>query len=334
MMKAHMLYGQDDIKNHPLKFEDTNVPVPTAGQVLIKVKACGICRTDLHVIEGDLPLKMTPTIPGHQVVGEVVQCGKDVQGFNKGERLGVAWLEATCGICKFCTSGRENLCDKAVFSGWTAQGGYAEYMTAASQFLYKLPDGFSDIQAAPLLCGGIIGYRSLRMMNIPDWSGRRIGIYGFGAAGHIAIQLLRAWGADVYVCTREKEHRTLAENLGATWVGGIVEQPPTLLDASVVFAPAGDIIPPALEALDKDGRLILAGIHMSPVPSFSYDILYGERLIKSVTNNTRQDGIRFLEHAAKIGIKAHVTTFPLSEANEALCALKYDYFKGAGVLVM
>jgi alcohol dehydrogenase, propanol-preferring len=333
-MRAQVLFQPDDIKNHPLQLREQDIPKPGASQLLIKVHVCGICRTDLHVVEGDLELKKLPIIPGHQVVGEIKECGAEVTDFKPGDRVGVAWLQATCGKCRFCLTGRENLCESAVFTGWTAQGGFADYIVAPSQFVYHLPDTYPDIQAAPLLCAGIIGYRSLRLMNIADWPGCRIGIYGFGAAGHIAIQLLKAWGADVYVSTRDKSHQNLANELGAMWTGGTLDQPPVPLDAAVVFAPLGDIVPAGLRALDRDGRLILAGIHMSPIPSFSYDILYGERMVKSVTNNTRQDGIEFLEHASNIGIKTLVQTFPLEEANEALYALKYDHIQGAGVLIM
>lgn len=333
-MRAQVLIQPDDIKNHPLQLQEREIPAPGPGQVLIKNHVCGICRTDLHVVEGDLDLKTLPIIPGHQVVGEIKECGTGVKEFKPGDRVGVAWLQETCGNCRFCLTGRENLCESAIFTGWTAQGGFADYMIAPTQFIYPIPEGFSDLQAAPLLCAGIIGYRSLRLMNISDWSDRRIGIYGFGAAGHIAIQLLKAWGAEVYVCTRDTSHQKLAQELGAVWTGGTIDQPPVLLDGSVVFAPAGEIVPAGLKALDRDGRLVLAGIHMSPIPSFLYDILYGERLIRSVTNNTKHDGLDFLEQAVKLGIKTHVQTFPLEEANEALCALKYDHIQGAGVLVM
>lgn len=333
-MRAQVLIRPDSIKNHPLQLLIRDIPEPGPGQVLIKNHVCGICRTDLHVVEGDLDLKTLPIIPGHQVVGEIIKCGSGVVNMNPGDRVGVAWLQATCGKCGFCLTGRENLCESAIFTGWTAQGGFADYMVAPTQFIYPIPAEFSDLQAAPLLCAGIIGYRSLRLMNISDWSGRRIGIYGFGAAGHIAIQLLKGWGADVYVCTRDVSHQKLAQELGAIWTGGTTDQPPVLLDAAVVFAPAGEIVPAGLKALDRDGRLVLAGIHMSPIPSFSYDILYGERMIKSVTNNTKQDGLEFLEQARKIGVKTHVQAFPLEEANEALCALKYDHIQGAGVLII
>lgn len=333
-MKAQMLFQPDNIENHPLKLQEKDIPTPSPSQVLIKVRACGICRTDLHVVEGDLELRHLPIIPGHQVVGEIKKCGDEVKNFKPGDRVGIAWLQATCGQCQFCLTHRENLCISAIFTGWTAPGGFADYILAPEQFIYSLPDSFSDTQAAPLLCAGIIGYRSLRLMEMKDWSGSRIGIYGFGAAAHIVIQLLKAWGADVYISTRDKSHQKLAQELGASWTGGTLDQPPVPLDRAVVFAPVGEIIPAGLKALERDGRLILAGIHMSPIPSFSYDLLYGERVIKSVTNNTKQDGVEFLEHVAKIGIKTHVQTFSLEEANEALCALKHDHIQGAGVLVV
>ncbi|MBY0500740.1 MAG: zinc-dependent alcohol dehydrogenase family protein [Alphaproteobacteria bacterium] len=333
-MRAQVLFQTDDIKNHPLLLQEMEIPKRHPGHLLIESHVCGICRTDLHVVEGDLILKKLPIIPGHQVIGKIKECDEGITGFKPGERVGVAWLQATCGKCRFCLTFRENLCEQATFTGWTAQGGFADYMIVPPQFVYPIPETYPDIQAAPLLCAGIIGYRSLKLMNILDWTGRRIGIYGFGAAGHIAIQLLKAWGADVYVCTRDESHRMLAQKLGAVWTGGALDQPPHLLDGSVVFAPVGEIIPAALKGLDRGACLILAGIHMSPIPRFSYDILYGERLIRSVTNNTKQDGIEFLEHAAQIGIKTHVQTFRLEDANEALYALKYDHIQGAGVLVI
>lgn len=333
-MKAQLLYKPDDVKNNPLKFEEVQRPKIEQEEVLIRVSVCGICRTDLHVVEGELPQKRSPIIPGHQVVGHIVELGASVLDFSLEDRVGVAWLQATCGLCRFCTNGQENLCEEAVFTGWTAQGGYAEFVAVPAQFLYRIPEGYPDIQAAPLLCAGIIGYRALKLMDLPTWKGRRIGIYGFGAAGHIAIQPLLAMGAEVYVCTRDKVHQDLAQELGATWVGGTIEQPPVLLDASVVFAPAGEIVPAGLKAIDRGGKLVLSGIHMSPIPSFSYDILYGERVVRSVMNNTRQDGVEFMNLAAKFNIKTHVVTYPLAEANKALQDLKYDAFKGAGVLVV
>lgn len=333
-MKAQVLYQADTIDKHPLKYQDWHIPIPSDNEILIKVDVCGICRTDLHVAEGDLNLKKLPIIPGHQAVGRVKECGAHVTFLKPGDRVGVAWLHWTCGDCRFCKTGRENLCEIATFTGWTVQGGFAEYMTAPEHFVYLIPPDYPSLKAAPLLCAGIIGYRSLKLMGISSWQGSRIGIYGFGAAGHIAIQLLKSWGAEVYVCTRDQGHRNHARELGADWTGGTLDHPPVLLDGAIVFAPLGDIIPVALDNLDKDGCLVLAGIHMSPIPSFSYDLLYGERRIRSVTNNTRQDGIEFLEHASKIGISTNVFSFPLKEANEALYALKYDRINGSGVLIV
>ena len=332
-MKACVLRVTAPVTERPLRYEDVATPKPPAGHLLIEVSACGVCRTDLHVVEGELPARKTPVIPGHQVVGTVAEAGRGVTGFATGRRVGVAWLHSTCGACRYCAAGRENLCEQAEFTGWTTDGGYAEYVVAPAGFVYELPDGFADDQVAPLLCAGIIGYRCLRRCGIDDWSGARLGLYGFGAAGHIAIQIARARGAEVYVCTRDRQrHQKLAEELGATWVGGTVETPPTRLDAAIVFAPAGEIVPRALAALDRGGRLVLGGIHMSPIPSLEYRDLYWERVICTVANNTRTDGREFLEEAARVGVRTHVQTFPLEDANEALIALKHDAVKGAAVL--
>lgn len=338
-MNACVLHQPASIDTHPLRLEPIDDPVPDANEALIRIRACGVCRTDLHVIEGELDQsrQKSPVIPGHQVVGEIVNLDHvSVQThLNTGTRVGVAWLGKTCGTCRFCATRRENLCDSCEFNGWTRNGGYAEYIAAPIDFVYPIPDGFDDLQAAPLLCAGIIGYRCLRMTNIVDWSGAKIGIYGFGAAGHVAIQIAIARGAEVYVCTRDRErHQKLAEELGATWVGGTVDQPPVKLDASIIFAPAGEIVPHALKALDKGGRLICGGIHMSDIPAIPYRDLYGERSITSVTNNTRDDGRAFLEEAARIGVQTHIETFPLEKANEALCALKHDAIRGAAVLTV
>jgi propanol-preferring alcohol dehydrogenase len=291
------------------------------------------------VVEGELPVRLAPLVPGHQIVGEVAGFGSSVQGFRIGQRVGIAWLRHTCGECRFCRSGRENLCERAAFTGWTDNGGFAEYAVVPAAFAYSLPDGFSDMQAAPLLCAGIIGYRALRLTGLgngtKEWSGLRLGIYGFGAAGHVAIQLARSRGADVYVMTRDRErHQALASELGAAWVGGTADQPPVKLDASIIFAPAGELVPVGLAALDKGGMLVLGGIHMSTIPAFDYPLIYGERSILSVANNTRADGREFLEEAASIPIRTHVENFPLAEANEALIALKQDAIKGAGVLAV
>ena len=301
--------------------------------MLVRVNACGICRTDLHVVEGDLAVRRSPIIPGHQIVGRVAALGAHVLDFDIEQRIGVAWLHHTCGECRFCRAGRENLCERADFTGWTVNGGYAEYAVAAARFSYPLPDDFDDLQAAPLLCAGIIGYRSLRLTGIDSWPRSRLGIYGFGAAGHVVIQLARARGAEVYVCTRDRErHQTLASELGATWVGGAMDEPPVKLDASIIFAPAGELVPVALKALEKGGVLVLGGIHMSAIPSFNYDLLYQERMMRSVTNNTRQDGEDFLRVAAEIPIQTRVRIFPLRDANRALNALKNDAIPGAAVL--
>ena len=315
---------------------DVAVPEPQADELLLRVDACGICRTDLHVVEGELPVRRSPLIPGHQIVGRVTALGSGVEGFTVGDRVGVAWLNRSCGVCKYCRAGRENLCEQAAFTGWTVDGGYAEYVVAPSFFTYRIPDGFDDTQAAPLLCAGIIGYRCLRLTGLKEneWEGARLGLYGFGAAGHICIQLARSRGAEVYVCTRDRErHQALAHELGATWVGDAAAEPTVKLDAAIIFAPAGELVPIALKALDKGGTLVLGGIHMSPIPSFDYLLIYGERMIRSVANNIRADGREFLLEAARIPVRTHVQTFPFDQANEALIALKNDAIRGAAVLV-
>lgn len=336
-MKACVLNLPAPIDTRPLRFTEVAVPTPGEEEVLIHVRVCGICRTDLHVVEGELPVRKPRVIPGHQVVGEIAAVGSGVTELQAGQRVGVAWLHRTCGQCRYCRAGRENLCEQAEFTGWTTNGGYAEYVVAPGRFVYSLPAGFDDLQAAPLLCAGIIGYRSLRLTGIEKgkWTGTRLGIYGFGAAGHVVIQLARARGADVYVCTRDRErHQALASELGATWVGGATDEPPVKLNASIIFAPSGELAPVALQALDKGGVLVLGGIHMSPIPSFEYSLIYGERVMRSVANNTREDGREFLAEAASVPVRTHVQTFPLSSANEALMALKQDAIRGAGVLIV
>ena len=334
-MKAWVLRSPAPIDDRPLEFIEVEKPSPRDDEVVVRVHACGVCRTDLHVVEGDLPQRLRKVIPGHQIVGEVAARGANFSSVAIGDRVGIAWLRRTCGECRFCLSLRENLCERAEFNGWTANGGFAEYTVAPADFVYSLPKGFDDLQAAPLLCADIIGYRSLRLTGIENWSGARLGIYGFGAAGHVVIQVARARGTEVYVCTRDRErHQALATELGASWVGDASEEPPVKLDASIIFAPAGELIPPALEALDKGGVLVLGVIHMSPIPSFDYSLIYGERLIRSVSNNTRDDGREFLEEAAKIPVRSHVETFDLKDANDALIALKHDAIKGAAVLVV
>lgn len=335
-MYAQLLHECKPITDKPLELTEVDQPRAATGDVLIKVRACGICRTDLHVVEGELdPNRYEfPLVPGHQVVG-TVEAAPAGSGLETGQRVGVAWLNSTCGSCHFCRSNRENLCDTPEFTGWTRNGGFAEYITAPAEFVYALPSGLGDIEVAPLLCAGIIGYRCLRQCELEDWSGAKLGLYGFGAAGHIAIQIARHRGAEVYVCTRDHDrHQRLAGELGAKWVGGTFDTPPVKLDASIVFAPAGEIIPAALGALNKDGRLVLGGIHMSDIPAFPYQDIYWERVIRSVANNTRQDGCEFLAEAVQAKVHTHTREFPLAEANEALIALKHDAIKGAGVLVM
>ena len=337
-MRALRLHSPAPVTQRPLRLEEVSVPEPGPGEVLVRVSACGICRTDLHVVEGELPVRKTPVTPGHQVVGTVVKGGPGA-GLPHGLRVGIAWLRRTCGSCRFCTSGRENLCDTPEFTGWTADGGFAEFAIAPADFVYELPEGFPDLAAAPLLCAGIIGYRALKLTGLSEppfsWRGARLGIYGFGAAGHVAIQIARGRGADVYVMTRDRErHQALAAELGAMWVGGAADPPPVKLDAAIVFAPAGELVPAALAALDKGGTLALGGIHMSDTPPIPYELLYRERVVRSVANNTRVDGREFLLEAARLPVRTHVQTFPLEAANDALVALKHDSIKGAGVLTV
>jgi propanol-preferring alcohol dehydrogenase len=329
-MKACLLQAPAPVETNPLQFTEVAVPRPKHGEILVRIHACGVCRTDLHVVEGELPARKSPIIPGHQIIGLVDELGADAHRFKKGARVGIAWLHCTDGTCEYCRAGAENLCDHPSFTGYTVDGGYAEYVVAPQDFVYPIPEGFSDDQAAPLLCAGIIGFRSLRLSGIKN--GGRLGIYGFGAAGHVAIQVARHWGAEVYVSTRDVRHQQLALELGAKWAGGTVAEPPVKLDAAIIFAPAGEIVPAALRALKKGGTLALGGIHMSPIPPLDYNLLYEERVIRSVANNTRQDGEDFLRIAAEIPIRTQVQRFPLGEANQALNKLKNDAIKGAAVL--
>lgn len=339
-MQAAVLRAPGSVSEQgPLRVEQVPVPRPGTGEVLVRVRACGICRTDLHVVEGELPVRTLPLIPGHQAVGVVAAAGAGVRGIEAGQRVGIAWLRATCARCRFCRSGRENLCEEATFTGWTHHGGFAQYVCAPAEFVHPIPDGFGDVEAAPLLCAGIIGFRCLRLTGLDGpparWDGARLGLYGFGAAGHVVIQLAHARGAEVYVCTRDRErHQRLAAALGAAWVGGAADQPPVPLDAAIIFAPAGELVPRALRALDRGGALVLGGIHMSPVPALEYALLYHERVVRSVANNTRDDARRFLAEAARIPVHTRVRTFPLEQVNAALAALKNDAIAGAGVLVM
>lgn len=334
-MHAWVLDRAAPVRERPLVRAEVATPVPGAGQVRVRVHACGLCRTDLHVVEGELPERRARVTPGHQVVGVVDALGEGVDASLRGARVGVAWLHRTCGVCRFCTSGRENLCERPDFTGWTVDGGFAEHVLAPADFVYPIPAGFGDLDAAPLLCAGIIGYRCLRHTGIERWAGARLGIYGFGAAGHVAIQLARGRGADVYVATRDRtRHQALASELGATWVGDTFDRPPVPLDAAIVFAPAGEIVPVALACLDRGGTLVLGGIHMSDIPSFPYASIYGERVVRSVANNTREDGRDFLAEAAALPVRTHVQRYAFDQLGDALIALKEDAVRGAAVLVV
>ncbi|MGA7990557.1 MAG: zinc-dependent alcohol dehydrogenase family protein [Thermoanaerobaculia bacterium] len=335
-MRALRLHRQAPATTHPLALEEVPDPVPGPGEVLLRISCCGVCRTDLHVVEGDLPLRKMPVVPGHQIVGTVTRAGEGAEAL-AGRRVGVAWLHGTCGACRFCLSGRENLCLAPDFTGWTVDGGFADFAIARADFVYALPEGFSDLAAAPLLCAGIIGYRALRLTGLGErggFAGARLGIYGFGAAGHVAIQVARGRGAEVYVMTRDRDrHQALAAELGAAWVGDATGRPPVALDAAIVFAPAGELVPGGLAALDPGGVLVLGGISMSDTPPLPYDLLWHERVVRSVANATRQDGHEFLAEAARLPVKTHVEVFPLEKAGDALIALKTDAIRGAAVLV-
>ena len=332
-MKAAVLFERAPITTNPLKYVDVPTPDPREREILVRVHACGVCRTDLHVIEGELPVRKSPVIPGHQVVGVVEKNGPGSTRFAIGARIGIAWLHSTDGTCEFCRAGNENLCEAATFTGYTVDGGYAEFITAREDFSYALPEGFPDLHAAPLLCAGIIGFRCLRMAGLRD--GATLGLYGFGAAAHVAIQVARHWGVRVLAFTRDERHQKLAMELGAVWAGGGEDRSPEKLNAAIIFAPAGELVPAALRNMKRGGTVVLGGIHMSEIPAMSYDrLLYWERSIRSVANNTRKDGEDFLKIAAEIPVRTSVQTFPLAEANVALNALKNDAINGAAVLVV
>lgn len=315
----------------PLKLTELPVPAPKTGELLLKVLACGICRTDLHVVDGELTQPKLPLIPGHQIVGLVEEVGPGVEDFSPGDPVGVPWLGGTCGECAYCLEGRENLCDRAVFTGYQRDGGFAEYCTADARFCFPLPGGYPAVQAAPLLCAGLIGYRSLRMAG----EGRRIGIYGFGAAAHIVTQVALWQGRQVYAFTRtgDEAGQRFAREMGACWAGGAYDRPPAELDGAIIFAPAGELVPAALKAVCKGGIVVCGGIHMSDIPSFPYDILWGERSIVSVANLTRRDGEEFLFLAPQVPVRTEVEVFRLEQANQALDALRAGRIRGAGVLV-
>ncbi|PWU11569.1 MAG: alcohol dehydrogenase [Terriglobia bacterium] len=329
-MRACILEAPAPVESKPLRMVELATPTPSGKQVLVRVQACGVCRTDLHVVEGELPPRKAPVVPGHQAVGIVDACGPLATRFRPGTRVGIPWLYQTCGVCEYCRAGRENLCERASFTGWMVDGGYAEYAIAPEDFVYELPESFGNLHVAPLLCAGIIGFRTLRLSGIEP--GGRLGMYGFGAAAHVAIQVARHWNVEVYAFTRDERHRRLALDLGAAWAGGANESPPGKLDAALIFAPAGELVVAGLRTLKRGATVAVGGIHMSPIPSFPYDLLYHERVIRSVANNTRRDGEDFLRIAAEIPIRTEVREFPLAEANEALYALKNDAIRGAAVL--
>ena len=328
-----LLYEPKPIEVSPLVLEEIADPVPGKGEVRIKVKACGVCRTDLHVVEGDLPPVTLPIIPGHEIVGIVERLGDGASRFQMGQRVGIAWLRHTCGSCVYCRAGQENLCEDARFTGYHAHGGYAEYAVVPEAFAYPLPEVFSDAEAAPLLCAGIVSFHAMRRSRIKP--GERLGIYGFGSSAHIIMQVARHWGCPVFVATRGEEHQALAYEMGAAWVGDVGEALPEKVDSAIIFAPAGDLVPAALQSLRKGGTLALAGIYMSDIPSLNYEQhLFYERDVRSVTANTRRDGADFLNEAAAIPIKPQVTTFPLEDANRVLQIVKGKGLKGTAVLVM
>ena len=316
---------------HRLELRDLPEPSPGRGQVLIKIGACAVCRTDLHILDGELAQPKLPLIPGHEVVGRVVQSGEAAKRFEIGERVGVPWLAWTCGQCEYCRAGKENLCDNARFTGYTVDGGYASSMLADERFCFPIPEGFSDVEAAPLLCAGLIGYRSLTKTG----DAKRLGIYGFGAAAHIISQVARFQGREVFAFTRpgDEAGQKFATTLGAVWAGSSTELPPVPLDAAIIFAPAGSLVPQALRAVKKGGTVVCGGIHMSQIPAFSYDLLWEERTVCSVANLTRQDGEAFFPLAAQVPVKTSVQDFPLSEANEALNRLRGGTIEGAAVIV-
>jgi len=329
-MRAMVLEQPGLVESAPLQPREIPDPKPGPGEIRVRVHCCGLCHTDLHTVEGELSLPKLPIIPGHQVVGTVDELGAGVKNFRGGERVGIPWLNWTDGTCRYCRAGQENLCEHARFTGLDVNGGYAEYTVVNEAFAYALPEQFSDVNAAPLLCAGLIGYRSLRLSNLPQ--NGRLGLYGFGASAHIVIQVARHLGHDVYVFTRSPQHRDLAKRLGAAWVGGAEEKPPSELDSAIIFAPAGPLVLDALRAVRKGGTVALAGITMSPIPAMDYSMIYYEKVLRSVANLTRQDALEFLALAAEVPVKTEVQVFPLEAANQALTDLKHSRIEGAGVL--
>lgn len=326
-----LLQKQAPIAEAPLLAREIETPRPGRGEVSLRVRACGICHTDLHIVEGDLAPRRLPIVPGHQVVGEIDAVGEGVDPSRIGTRVGLPWLHRTCGICRFCRSGRENLCDDARFAGWDVDGGFAEWCVAPDDFVYELPPEIDDVHAAPLLCAGIIGYRSLRLSGAVP--GSRLGLVGFGAAAHIAVQIAVARGIEVHVATRSTAHRRLAAELGVSWCGDADERPPARWDAAVIFAPAGELVAKTLRNMEKGATIALGGIHMSPIGPIDYADWWGERVIRTVANSTRDDGRELLAEAARIGVTTHVAQYALADANRALADLKASRIDGAGVMV-
>jgi propanol-preferring alcohol dehydrogenase len=331
-MKAHRLHRAGPVDSLPLTIQEIEKPVPGNDQILVHVRTCGVCHTDLHVVEGELPLPLLPLTPGHQIVGIVEAAGEGVTAFHRGDRVGVPWLYKTCGTCRFCRTGRENLCDNGMFTGYHVNGGFAEFMVVGEKFAYRIPASYSDLQAAPLLCAGVIGFRALRLSEIRP--GERLGLFGFGASAHIAMQIAQHRGCDVLVFTRSKMHQAAAEHLGARWVGTADVMPPGRIDAGIIFAPAGHLVVSALKVLEKGGTVALAGIHMSPIPALEYTLLYGERTVRSVANSTRQDVVDLLSAAGEAGVKTEVESFAFDEANLALRRLKNSEITASAAILV
>ncbi len=329
-MRAVEVRAPAPVASRPLHLVERPLPEPAAREVRVRVAACACCRTDLHVVEGDLDLPRLPVVPGHQVVGRVDAVGRDCSVLAIGDRVGVPWLHETDGVCEHCRAGRENLCPNATFTGWTVDGGYADAVTVPEAFAVRLPDALDDVGAAPLLCAGVIGYRALRRAEVQP--GERVALIGFGASAHLAIQVLHHWGCDPVVLTRGEQHRALARELGASWVGTTDADPPGACDRAVVFAPAGELVPRALALVRPGGTVALAGIHMTTIPAFDYADLWGERALRSVANMTRHDAQEFMDLAAEAGIRTSYEVFPLEAANEALAAVAGDRVRGAAVL--
>jgi propanol-preferring alcohol dehydrogenase len=331
-MKAEILRTPKHAEENPLETVEMPVPDPGTHEIRIRVHVCGVCHTDLHIAEGELKTKKTPLIPGHQIVGEVDMTGSGVTRFRPGDRAGVTWLYSACGRCEYCLQGKENLCDSARFTGYDYDGGFAEYTVVPEAYAFPVPAGFPDIQAAPLLCAGVIGYRSLRLSEIQP--GQRLGLYGFGASAHITIQVARHRGCEVYVFTRSKDHREHACELGAVWVGSADDDPPELMDSSIIFAPAGSIVPVALRVLKKGGILAINAVHMSPIPEMRYELIYHERTVRSIANLTRRDAEELLKLSPEIPLHTDIEVYPLTAVNDVLRRMKRSEIRGAAVLAV